>query len=63
MEVRRLEAARAQAEESAAQLEKRSCLAVALQLEDSRRAAAEALAEENRLADEDRAGWSGNWKN
>ena len=51
MEVRRLEAARAQAEESAAQLEK-ELAGLALQLEESRRAAAEALAEENRLADE-----------
>ena len=51
MEVRRLEAARAQAEESAAQLEK-ELASLALQLEESRRAAAEALAEENRLADE-----------
>ena len=51
MEVRRLEAARAQAEESAAQLEK-ELAGLALQLEESRRAADEALAEENRLADE-----------
>ena len=51
MEVRRLEAARVQAEESAAQLEK-ELAGLALQLEESRRAAAEALAEENRLADE-----------
>ena len=51
MEVRRLEAARAQAKESAAQLEK-ELAGLALQLEESRRAAAEALAEENRLADE-----------
>ena len=51
MEVRRLEAARAQAEESAAQLEK-ELAGLALQLEESRRAAAEALTEENRLADE-----------
>ena len=51
MEVRRLEAARVQAEESAAQLEK-ELAGLALQLEESRRAADEALAEENRLADE-----------
>ena len=51
MEVRRLEAARAQAEESAVQLEK-ELAGLALQLEESRRAADEALAEENRLADE-----------
>ena len=51
MEVRRLEVARAQAEESAAQLEK-ELAGLALQLKESRRAADEALAEENRLADE-----------